>query len=215
MSLGDPATAVELLRMAQAGDEGALGKLLKKVGKAVTGKVSSILGTDSPYVDDIASDAMSAAATALAQCKAVEDSQVFAWFLTIARNASLQELRREARTYGEMWSTSDEPSRLVCRFPPHLQAALLEALPIVRAGLDEPTARILEMRVLEDTSWADIARALTIKPDAARVRFERLRAKLNTEILKVVLENAAERGKDGEAVKHYLAVEGLINLPPD
>lgn len=214
MTPGDPATAVDLLRMAQAGDEGALGKLLKKVGKEVTRKVSSILGADSPYVDDIASDAMSAAATALAQCKAVEDPQVYAWFLAIARNASLQELRREARTHGEMWSTSDEPSPPVRRFPPHLQAALLEALPIVRAGLDDLSARILEMRVLEDASWTHIARALSIKPDAARIRLERLRAKLHAEIISVVLQGAAERGNE-DVAKDYLAVEGLINLAPD
>jgi RNA polymerase sigma factor (sigma-70 family) len=210
MSPDGPPSAIELLDLARDGDATALTQLLTRVHDAVLGKVRSILGGESPYEDDIAWDSVTPGALAVAQCRAENDREVFAWFLAIARNSAFQELRRATRTNG---NTAAKETVSQQRIPPRVRAEMLEALRIALGKLGTPTAWIFELRVVQCASWAEVGKVLGIEPDAARVRWYRALIELRSEIAAIVVESAATRGEDVEVVKHYLGAGGTTNLP--
>lgn len=205
MTVGDPVPPIELLRRAQEKDEAAISLLLQRVYGAVEKRVRKVLGKDSSCVDVIAWDAMTDAIGYLNKCNATTDEQLFAWFLKIAKNAALQERRRVAAVQDAL---HESPAvQRVRRFPPRLRMESLEVLKSVSGRLEQPLRQVLSMRLDQELSWSEIGSALGINPDAARKRFDRGLIRLREESVAALVERAAERGENVQALKDYLARE--------
>jgi RNA polymerase sigma-70 factor (ECF subfamily) len=211
MTAGDPAPPIELLRRAQAGDQAALGRLLATVEGAVLRRVREVLGKDDPFVHDVAWDARTLGAQALGKCCATDDRQVYAWFRSIARNAALRHLRGTAEVDAN--ARADREPGTLPALPRGLRDELLKALRAAYERLPQPSRRILLLRGAQNHSWGDIGAAMAITPDAARMRYSRVRLRVRADIVRLVLARAAERGDDTEALQHFLATWIAANLP--
>jgi len=117
-----------------------------------------------------------------------DDRSVVAWFTTIARNAAATELRRRAVRPATTESGSDEPEQVDAQPSPIPDPELVlheqrtadarhEALAHALQRLAPPQRAVMEL-LLAGKAMHEIAKALGIKPVAARVRAHRARSAL-------------------------------------
>lgn len=116
-----------------------------------------------------------------------ESCSVFlAWLVTIVKNLAIDELRRREKTmaFPENW---DEPAR-------ENTETQSEARALWRTirSMPEKNRTVMELRLINECSFAEIGKALGLSEDAARMRYSR-----GLEILqKTLWEEGVERGKD-------------------
>jgi RNA polymerase sigma-70 factor (ECF subfamily) len=90
------AASDELVRRAKRGDRRALDALIEKHMPAVYRLTALRLGPGDPAVDDVAQEALVAAASTIARLRGDTEGELVAWMLTIARHKVADHLRRNA-----------------------------------------------------------------------------------------------------------------------
>lgn len=116
-----------------------------------------------------------------------ESRSVFlAWLVTIVKNLAIDELRRREKTmpFPENW---DEPAQENTEGQSELRALwrTIRSMP-------EKNRTVMELRLINECTFAEIGKALGLTEDAARMRYSR-----GLEILqKTLWEEGYEHGKD-------------------
>ena len=181
---------VRLMEDYADGSPRAFAQLHEAVEPRVRARVRLLVGAHGP-VDDLVQTTFLLAHRARDRWVAppeADDRSVVAWFTTIARNAAATELRRRAVRPVAASGGGDEAVQVDAQPSPipdpeavlhdertsdARHGALHEAL----QRLPPPQRAVMEL-VLAGTSMHEVARALGIKPVAARVRAHRARAAL-------------------------------------
>ena len=98
------------------------------------------------------------------------------WLFQIAKNVYCKYVRKEMRQRG----IAEKQKEPVAQ-PPGVQLERREMLEILRrliAELDEPARSVMQYRLYSETSYAEIARLLQIRPNTAAVIYNRAVVKL-------------------------------------
>ena len=127
--------------------------------------------------EDLTQDVFAAAAAAL---PAEDGGQppVLAWLYTVAQRRFADEARRRER---EQSATAGEPS---VEYGPPVAGAIAAAL----GRLEPDQHRIVTLKLLRGSSFAEAAAELGVTPAAAKMRFVRALAALRAELLKEGVE---------------------------
>lgn len=172
------------------GSPRAFGELHEALEPRVRARVRAMVGAHGP-VDDLVQTTFLLAHRARDRWvvpPGADDRSVIAWFSTIARNAAATELRRRAVRPVAVASGGDEPEPVDAQPSPvpdpeavleeqRSADARHEALTCALQRLAPPQRAVMEL-LLAGQPMHEIAKALGIKPVAARVRAHRARLAL-------------------------------------
>ena len=134
--------------------------------------------------DDVAQETFVRAYGALARFRVGEP--LYPWLARIATNTALSQLRRRRRKpetpleplleAGQQWGTDDDPADRVAATERarHLREAMTELTPEHQA--------VLVLRVVEDLSYDEIAKALSVPAGTVMSRLSRARAELKARL---------------------------------
>ncbi len=95
------------------------------------------------------------------------------WVLTIARNLSIDELRKRGTRRDRLTRDGDLPDVGAPPPEPESDAEVVAAVRDAIASLPEGQRRVIELHKLDERSFAEVAAQLGIKEGAARVRAHR------------------------------------------
>jgi RNA polymerase sigma-70 factor (ECF subfamily) len=126
--------------------------------------------------DDLTQEVFADAAEALAQAR-VSAPPPLAWLYTVARRRLVDLARRHAAEPLRL-GTSAEPAQPEAAYGPAIVNVLVDALRL----LPETQRAVVVAKVFEGRTFAEIASALGIKEEAARMRFSRGLARLREEL---------------------------------
>jgi RNA polymerase sigma factor (sigma-70 family) len=144
-------------------------------------------------LDDLVQEAMLKVVESIRKCTFSEDRSLVAWTLTVARNAAIDNLRRAAKRRSAMLLAAEIASLPQAEFE---QARPTELLPEARATLNyildrlEPeTHSLLWSRIVENSTWGDVALELGITVSGAKRRWQRLRGRLEVVLVSQVISD--------------------------
>jgi RNA polymerase sigma-70 factor (ECF subfamily) len=173
----------ELVRAAQAGDARSFGEIVRRYQRAIY-RVAYALARNPSDADDLAQETFVRAYQAIGRFRAGEP--LFPWLARIATNQALSLFRRRKRRpetpleplleAGRQWAADDDPVEGVAgrERERQMQAAFAELKPEHQA--------VLALRVVQDLSYEDIARALGVPVGTVMSRLSRARAELKSRL---------------------------------
>ena len=199
--------AVLLRRYAEEGSESAFTELVRRHVDLVYGAALRRTNGDTHHAADVAQQVF----TALARNarKLADHAVLGAWLHTATRNAALNlmisEKRRQAR---ELQAFALDPATAAggAEAPP----AWDQVRPVLDAAIDdlpEADRAAVVLRFLERRAFAEIARALRVSEDAARMRTERALDKLRTALARRGITSTAA------ALGAVVSTQSLISAP--
>ena len=173
-----------LVHAARAGERAALERLIAREAPRVR-RFASKLCSDPVEAEDVAQDALVAAAQGLSQLR--DASALTSWLYTLVRSACLRRSRREPRGVHtsledrEEAATSDEtPDDTLAR--QRLARAIEQAIETL-----EPSWReVVLLRDVEGLAASEVADLLGIEVEAVKSRLHRARVALRARLLPVV-----------------------------
>jgi RNA polymerase sigma factor (sigma-70 family) len=205
-----------LARVAQAGDEAAMTRLLAEVHVDVLRYLRRWLRDwreGDELAADLAQDTLVRVAQGLHSFRGTTSGQLVTWARTVASNIACDHARKtreewEFTAYAEhldllglvepddeSWNGGRVPvsegKRLMLRL---LDEALAEA--------GEDAQALLWHRLVQGDAWADAGAALGVPETAAKRRFQRLQGRLRTGVLRRIVTLTYE---EAAAVRRYLA----------
>lgn len=176
-----PGDEVELIRASQRGDQAAFGELVKRYQRAIY-RVGYALTRNASDADDLAQETFVRAWRAIDRFQVGEP--MYPWLARIATNLAFSLFRRRKRRPetpleplvegGQQWGMDDDPAE---------HAAVNERHAVLRASLDELSPEhqaVLILRVVQDMSYDDIARTLSVPIGTVMSRLSRARAELKS-----------------------------------
>ena len=179
----EPGEEAARLREAQMGSATAFGQVVRCYQRAVY-RVAYALTRNAGDADDVAQETFLRAWQAIGRFRVGEP--LYPWLARIAMNASFSLLRRRKRRpevaleplveTGAQWAGGDDPAE---------EAAASERgerLARAFATLSEEHRAVLALRVVEDLSYDEIARALRIPVGTVMSRLSRARAELRSRL---------------------------------
>jgi RNA polymerase sigma-70 factor, ECF subfamily len=179
-----------LVRAAQAGDGRAFAEIVRRYQRAMY-RVAYGFVRSPADADDVAQETFVRAYQALGRFRVGEP--LYPWLARIASNTALSLLRRRRRKpetpleplleAGQQWGTDDDPADRVASAEQarHLREAMAELKPEHQA--------VLVLRVVEDLSYDEIAKALAVPAGTVMSRLSRARAELKAKLAARTGEN--------------------------
>ena len=173
----------QLVRAAQAGDGRAFAEIVRRYQRAMYRLAYGFLRSPAD-ADDVAQETFVRAYGALGRFRVGEP--LYPWLARIATNTALSQLRRRRRKpetpleplleAGQQWGTDDDPAdrAAAAERARHLREAMAELTPEHQA--------VLVLRVVEDLSYDEIAKALAVPPGTVMSRLSRARAELKAKL---------------------------------
>jgi len=174
-----PGNEADLVRAAQGGDPAAFAEIVRRYQRAVY-RVAYALTRNESDADDLAQEAFVRAYRALGRFRAGEP--LYPWLSRIVTNLAFSLFRRRKRRpetpleplveAGMQWGTDDDPADNVAERErvQHMQEAFAELKPEHQA--------VLALRVIEDRSYDEIAKALGVPIGTVMSRLSRARTEL-------------------------------------
>ncbi|MEM7201734.1 MAG: sigma-70 family RNA polymerase sigma factor [Planctomycetota bacterium] len=150
----------ELLRAAQAGDTGALDRLLERYQERLLARIASLMGDQARRVagaDDICQGVMMRIARDLDRFEPRDDRAFLRWATQLIRNEIAGQVRRHREKAVEL--TATELLHGAGRSPSSEAAARERAMDLIEAleTLPPDQQEVIEMRYFESLSYAEIA----------------------------------------------------------
>jgi RNA polymerase sigma-70 factor, ECF subfamily len=177
------ADETQLVRAAQAGDGRAFAEIVRRYQRAMYRLAYGFVRSPAD-ADDVAQETFVRAYQALGRFRVGEP--LYPWLARIASNIALSQLRRRRRKpetpleplleAGQQWGTDDDPADRAASAEQtrHLREAMAELKPEHQA--------VLVLRVVEDLSYEEIAKALGVPPGTVMSRLSRARAELKAKL---------------------------------
>jgi len=179
------------VRAAQRGDEAAFGEIVKRYQRAVY-RVAYGLTRNPNDADDLAQETFLRAYQAIDRFRAGEP--LYPWLSRITVNLAYSLFRRRKRRpesalepmleAGRQWAAEDDPAEDSAR---HERERLLGEC---FEQISEEHRAVLVLRVVEEMSYDEIARTLSIPMGTVMSRLSRARAELKTRMKARTGENA-------------------------
>lgn len=165
----DPTT----LRRARAGKRSAQAALVRCYKARVHALVARVLVAAPCDVDDVVQDTFVRAIRALSRYR--PEARLSTWLLTIATRASLDQLRRNRRS----WHREHESEAADPRLDARIDAARLHDRVVAEmAALPDDQRAALVLRAFHDLDYPEIAAALGVEVGTVKSRIGRARAAL-------------------------------------
>jgi RNA polymerase sigma-70 factor (ECF subfamily) len=183
ISSGSPEDEAQLVRAAQAGEAKAFAEIVRRYQRAMYRLAYGFVRSPAD-ADDVAQETFVRAFQALGRFRVGEP--LYPWLARIASNTALSQLRRRRRKpetpleplleAGQQWGMDDDPLDRVASAEQarHLREAMAELKPEHQA--------VLVLRVVEDLSYEEIAKALSVPPGTVMSRLSRARAELKSKL---------------------------------
>lgn len=152
------------LRLEQDEDQTRFTRLYQRNQRQLHRLAARFLGPG-PRAEDIVHDTFIKLIQNYAQLRSRSDGQLERWMMAVARNASLDVLRKEGRET-ELEAQAWEPAVPADQGEFEALVALIRSMP-------EDYRRVLELRFLAEWSLADIARELGLTEGAVKSRIFR------------------------------------------
>jgi len=152
------------LRLEQDEDQTRFTRLYQRNQRQLHRLAARFLGTR-PRAEDIVHDTFIKLIQNYSQLRSRSDGQLERWMMAVARNASLDVLRKEGRET-ELEAQAWEPAVPADQGEFEALVALIRSMP-------EDYRRVLELRFLAEWSLADIARELGLTEGAVKSRIFR------------------------------------------
>jgi RNA polymerase sigma-70 factor, ECF subfamily len=179
----DPGREAALVRAAQSGDEAAFAEIVRLFQRPVY-RVAYALTRNPADADDLAQETFVRAYQAMGRFRAGEP--LHPWLSRIAVNLAYSLFRHRRRRpetsieplveAGRQWAGDDDPAERAAESERH------ERLAAAFAALSAEHQAVLALRVVEDLSYDDIARALGVPPGTVMSRLSRARAELRSRL---------------------------------
>ena len=179
----EPGREADLVRAAQAGDQAAFAEIVRHFQRPIY-RVAYALTRNASDADDLAQETFVRAYQAIGRFRAGEP--LHPWLARIAVNLTYSLFRRRRRRpetsieplveAGRQWASDDDPAERAAEAEQH------ERLNAAFAGLSREHQLVLTLRVVEDLSYDDIARALGVPPGTVMSRLSRARAELRSRL---------------------------------
>ena len=179
----EPGEEADRLRESQRGSTAAFGQIVRGYQRAVY-RVAYALTRNAGDADDVTQETFLRAWQAIGRFRVGEP--LYPWLARIAMNASFSLLRRRKRRpevalepmleAGAQWAGGDDPVE---------EAAASERderLASAYLALSEEHRAVLALRVVEDLSYDEIARALRVPVGTVMSRLSRARAELRSRL---------------------------------
>jgi RNA polymerase sigma-70 factor (ECF subfamily) len=173
-----------LVHAARAGERAALDRLIAREAPRVR-RFASKLCSDAVEAEDVAQDALVAAAVGLPQLR--DEGALTSWLYTLVRSACMRRSRREPRGLHtsledrEEAATSDEtPDDALAR--QRLGRAIEQAI----ETLDPAWREVVLLRDVEGLAASEVAELLGLEVEAVKSRLHRARVALRARLLPVV-----------------------------
>lgn len=179
----EPAEEADRLRESQQGSTKAFGQVVRSYQRAVY-RVAYALTRNAGDADDVTQETFLRAWQAIGRFRVGEP--LYPWLARIAMNAAFSLMRRRKRRpevalepmleAGAQWAGGDDPAD---------DAAMgerSERLAKAYAALSEEHRAVLALRVVEDLSYEEIARALRVPVGTVMSRLSRARAELRSRL---------------------------------
>lgn len=203
---GHEAALLDLFEGGRRGEAPSREALLSRLYPALQGFLRGRLTTTPAlqgWLPDIVQEAMIRIDGGIWRCEFAEDRALIAWCLTVARHTTTDFVRANIDRAAELiltsdlellasrrrWWTSSWASPADFIGTPGFRAALNEVLD----KLDDEEHILLWSRIVEGGSWGDVAGALRISAGAAKRRWQRLSARLETSLAEVAPINSLKR----------------------
>jgi RNA polymerase sigma-70 factor, ECF subfamily len=173
----------KLVRDAQAGDGRAFAEIVRRYQRAMYRLAYGFVRSPAD-ADDVAQETFVRAYRALGRFRVGEP--LYPWLARIASNTALSQLRSRRRRpetpleplleAGRQWGTDDDPADRAASEEQarHLREAMAELKPEHQA--------VLVLRVVEDLSYDEIAKALAVPAGTVMSRLSRARAELKAKL---------------------------------
>ena len=179
----EPGEETVRLRESQQGNSKAFGRIVRSYERAVY-RVAYALTRNAGDADDVTQETFLRAWQAIGRFRVGEP--LYPWLARIAMNASFSLLRRRKRRpevaleplveVGAQWAGGDDPAEDAA------SGERNERLSRAFATLSEEHRAVLALRVVEDLSYDEIARALRIPVGTVMSRLSRARAELKARL---------------------------------
>ena len=179
----EPGREAGLVRAAQAGDEAAFAEIVRQYQRPIY-RVAYALTRNASDADDLAQETFVRAYQAIGRFRAGEP--LHPWLTRIAVNLTYSLFRRRRRRpetsieplveAGRQWASDDDPAERAAESEQH------QRLTAAFAGLSHEHQVVLTLRVVEDLSYDEIARALGVPPGTVMSRLSRARAELRSRL---------------------------------
>lgn len=179
----EPGREADLVRSAQAGDHAAFAEIVRHFQRPIY-RVAYALTRNASDADDLAQETFVRAFRAIGRFRAGEP--LYPWLSRIAVNLTYSLFRQRRRhpetsieplvESGRQWAADDDPAERAAESERH------ERLAAAFAGLSHEHQAVLTLRVVEDLSYDDIARALGVPAGTVMSRLSRARAELRARL---------------------------------
>jgi RNA polymerase sigma-70 factor, ECF subfamily len=179
----EPGREADLVRAAQGGDPAAFTEIVRHFQRPVY-RVAYALTRNASDADDLAQETFVRAYQAIGRFRAGEP--LYPWLSRIAVNLASSLFRRRRRRpetsieplleAGRQWAVDDDPAERAAETERH------ERLAEAFAGLSPEHQAVLALRVVEDLTYDDIARALGVPAGTVMSRLSRARAELRARL---------------------------------
>jgi RNA polymerase sigma factor (sigma-70 family) len=161
--------------------EQLIGRLYPVIRGFLRRRIAVARGCDA-LLHDLVQESMAKISTRISKQSFADDRHLLAWSLKVARNAAIDDLRRSAKRHATVLLTSEiEQLATVDSSGPDRDESAKEVTEILNEVLDrlDPEAHsLLWSRVVENSTWADVAVELGISVSAAKRRWQRLQQRL-------------------------------------
>lgn len=173
-----------LLQRAADGEDEALTDLLTRLHVVVTRFIRRRMNYDvaaEPFVEDAAMETLLKIAESCGSCQGESDGEIVSWALAIARNVSVDLLRKGLLHYGAAAVCIDAGLANEADGSGEVSEAtslLLEIQQQVQDLLSEDIQRLLWLHLIEGASWADVGAELGTTASGAKRRYQRAQERL-------------------------------------
>lgn len=184
---------VRLHDASKRGDTRATDALLRRLYPIVSrflGRRLSDTGHYDDVIEDLTQEAVIRIELGLHRCCFADDPHLVAWCLRVARNAAVDELRRNSKRHERTLYVS-ELERLgpvaAQDLPPteRLTSNVRAVLNEILDSLDPTSTALLWARVVENGNWAEAAKEVGISESGAKRRWQRFQARFKRNWLEV------------------------------
>jgi RNA polymerase sigma-70 factor (ECF subfamily) len=179
----EPGREAGLVRAAQGGDQAAFTEIVRHFQRPIY-RVAYALTRNASDADDLAQETFVRAYQAIGRFRAGEP--LHPWLARIAVNLTYSLFRRRKRRpetsieplveAGRQWAADDDPSERAA------ESEQRERLAAAFAELSHEHQAVLTLRVVEDLTYDDIARALGVPAGTVMSRLSRARADLRARL---------------------------------
>ncbi|MEZ0313943.1 MAG: RNA polymerase sigma factor [Myxococcota bacterium] len=181
------------LERAKRGDPSARERFVKLYETRVFALVGRLLVTCPAEVDDVAQEVFVRALGALGRVETRGESKISTWLLTIATRASIDVLRRTARSERRHGKAAHDTASFpdTEAFADMVTARDLDArIRRVLAELSHDHRAVLVLRAYHDLDYGEIAEVLGIDEGTVKSRLSRARTALKAELEREKVRNA-------------------------